>query len=651
MDMRFLEHQLEIGVLHARGASQDGPMLRLALERLLGSADLSPPGMPPQAVLVVRRMNDPQPGRIADGRGASRVRDEWERRAREGLADLYRRAARPALGGVPESAEAVVFADESELLACLMLDVCRGLARQHWWWRAVLRSVWRTRESLSQEETASALARYMSRRAYLVPAALARLNERNLAPEAILALSTAQAEEVLRAVLEAYRLLELPVDSVNSDQRVPDSWKADQAVDYLSLGLDLGLGRERAALLGLALDLHDRPQQVRTPGYRRQLRAWWRATQSNAPIEKPKAQDDHWGVSASPRETDYPSNQNVQPSDPETVPEGQRQPRSISSETTQSELGATARFHTSRSQGAGNPPTRTQTPNLTDGAPPPEMQQTELIDDPGIVVAGRASDFSLQSREADREAFSPTMQDEGYPPDIDRSPWPSAAEERDRQIAAWLAGGVSTQLGGVLYLVNLMVSLDLPDCFEDGWHLASRVGAWGLLEALGRELMSCEMAGLENDPLWAALAELDGRAPDQPPGFLLSRGRPRRWPRFRLPDAWLAGLPGGEEYAREDKLRPRQKLTNTHYPPLLKRWLVLALPFIKYRLHLALGLQREASLAEHLLKLPGWLYVTSSHVDLAASVESLSLPIRLAGLDRDPGWLPNFGRVMYFHYE
>ena len=47
----------------------------------------------------------------------------------------------------------------------------------------------------------------------------------------------------------------------------------------------------------------------------------------------------------------------------------------------------------------------------------------------------------------------------------------------------------------------------------------------------------------------------------------------------------------------------------------------------------------------------GQLYVTSSHVDLVMPLDGVSLPVRLAGLDFDPGWLPAFGRVVQFHYE
>jgi hypothetical protein len=51
------------------------------------------------------------------------------------------------------------------------------------------------------------------------------------------------------------------------------------------------------------------------------------------------------------------------------------------------------------------------------------------------------------------------------------------------------------------------------------------------------------------------------------------------------------------------------------------------------------------------LVVPGRLYVTSSHVDLVISLDHADLSVRASGLDRDPGWLPAYGRVVYFHFE
>ena len=43
--------------------------------------------------------------------------------------------------------------------------------------------------------------------------------------------------------------------------------------------------------------------------------------------------------------------------------------------------------------------------------------------------------------------------------------------------------------------------------------------------------------------------------------------------------------------------------------------------------------------------------MTSTHVDLVMRMRDIALPIRLGGLDLNPGWSPLFGRVIQFHYQ
>jgi hypothetical protein len=84
----------------------------------------------------------------------------------------------------------------------------------------------------------------------------------------------------------------------------------------------------------------------------------------------------------------------------------------------------------------------------------------------------------------------------------------------------------------------------------------------------------------------------------------------------------------------------------------LRHWLSLAVPFIRLRLAYALGTYPPVeSLREALLARAGRLYVTATHVDLVMELEAVSLPVRLAGLDRSPGWLGEFGRAILFHFE
>ncbi|MCA9968898.1 MAG: hypothetical protein KC425_01720, partial [Anaerolineales bacterium] len=296
--------------------------------------------------------------------------------------------------------------------------------------------------------------------------------------------------------------------------------------------------------------------------------------------------------------------------------------------------------------------------------------------------------------------------------------------------AAW-PDGARTEVGGVLFLINLMQHLALPGCFEPGWQLASRVGAWGVLETLGRALLP---AVDEADPLWPALAALAGRPPGTLPEpvsripysvfripysvsripysvsrkpYSVSRWRPSQTapgasrltyhaPRITNNEIWITnnGLRITEYGLRttNNGLRITDnglRITNNISPilpptwlaiggaawqasgvawpdaaavpdacrrqlhPYLVDWLALALPFIRWRLTQALRPAAAAAppdLAQLLLR-PGRLFVTRSHVDLVLRLDDVSLPLRLAGLDWNPGWLPEFGRVVTFHYE
>jgi hypothetical protein len=123
--------------LHAVGAADDPLAIRLRLERALGAADLHVPGMPPAAILCVRRLPDPLPGRL--DLDALMPAPAWEDAMRAALGRMGQRAARPALGMPPPDAPAVWFEDRAELLACLARDWCTGVLAEHWWWHTLLR--------------------------------------------------------------------------------------------------------------------------------------------------------------------------------------------------------------------------------------------------------------------------------------------------------------------------------------------------------------------------------------------------------------------------------------------------------------------------------------------------------------------------------
>lgn len=135
--------RLAIHCLSARTPARAQPVAaRLALQAL--GADLEdavPRGLPPQALLWLRRLRlqAPEAALLRPAPGA--WRQDWIAAGREQLDTALAQAARPALGPVPDSASAVLFADAAEMLACLALAAQRGQL-DRWWWRGLLGRAW-----------------------------------------------------------------------------------------------------------------------------------------------------------------------------------------------------------------------------------------------------------------------------------------------------------------------------------------------------------------------------------------------------------------------------------------------------------------------------------------------------------------------------
>jgi hypothetical protein len=180
-----------------RAPGGDPLAARLRVGRLLASASVDA-GLPPAALLVVRRLADPRPGALARDRHALRPPAAWERALGESLRSLAAAAARPVREAVPAGAEAVLFADEAELLACLAVDVHAGRLAERWWWRSLRIPV--------EREPARALAESWVARVEAAPAALALLAGRGAAAGAVEALGSDGAAAVLDALVRVFAL-------------------------------------------------------------------------------------------------------------------------------------------------------------------------------------------------------------------------------------------------------------------------------------------------------------------------------------------------------------------------------------------------------------------------------------------------------------
>jgi hypothetical protein len=452
-----------------------------------------------------------------------------------------------------------------------------------------------------------------------------------------------------------------------------------------------GLGRERMCLLGVGLALSERPALVRDNAFLQALGDWWAAAAPDNPSRSHAAARTSAHIAPAHTTADR-----VAVTDDSTVPLAKI-------EQTAAEL---------------------ERAEETQYAEPPVLQ-------PANAVAQPHRDLRINDT-ADIQQPPPRIQPQpagGSPDQLAISPPQPARAADDRAVSGhtvvddtaasleqiattpvvpsgtrFLETGVATDLGGVLFLINLMAHLELPECFEPDWHLATSVGPWGVLDALGRGLLNRAPARWIDDRLWAALAELDGRAP----GNLLGVGL-RGDASFRLPAGWLALLGDGDaadsaffwaddgtwmrlwstrgylllecpvdaapEAAAHAALRdllgasaiyelaparyaeaPLEQLSGqlvADVGPQLRRWLALALPAIRLRLMRALNRASDMppDIERELLQRSGRLHMTSTHIDLVMPLDAIARPARLAGLDRDPGWMPDFGRVIKFYFE
>jgi hypothetical protein len=495
-----------------------------------------------------------------------------------------------------------------------------------------------------------------------------------------------QAQVSTRRALSSSDTATLSPATIGREMTVTPPWQAALVPPYL--------GQHQAYLLGVGLSLYNQPAMVRSRAFLAQLQAWWSASAPS--LVRQEATAVAGGSMPLPHRREML----------ESSTEGQGE-AVLPVVLEQAALAVSPPFPIDHARAQReihvfdqeiNPPSHIA----------PDTARSAMVQESGTQNGAEAS------TEAISESTVVSIQpEESLQPDARGQtdvPLQIPATELEQQSPAvavseavlQLEHGIETTLGGVLYLINLMCKLDLPACFAAAWELDSQVGPWGMLELLGRGMLAGEQRASPADPLWMALAQLGGRVPGELPGAAVQGSD-----YFALPITWVTQAPSGEDVyywaTRHQRLClwsaagyvllecPRntspsaaqasvalqgylassapQRLLHTTFDrapldslsgplvtgcnPSLAHWLALVLPFLRHRLQRAL--QSEATeafdLAQMLLLSPGRLYVTATHVDLVMRLEDISLPVRIAGLDRNPGWLPDFGRVVLFHFE
>jgi hypothetical protein len=135
---------------------------------------------------------------------------------------------------------------------------------------------------------------------------------------------------------------------------------------------------------------------------------------------------------------------------------------------------------------------------------------------------------------------------------------------------------------------------------------------------------------LRRDPLWRLLVTLSGTGVEEPE-FCAPAGHPPPLPAALRP------------YAR------RRTPGNLPTSPWAA-WLDELMPPLRRRLAAALGVPAR-QVGRVLCRQPARIRLSPSRLEAHFSLNEHPLAIRLAGLDRDPGWIPVAGREVRFFYD
>lgn len=650
--------EARIARLSLRAPRASGAAVRHSAEQRLQGIDWHPSGMPPSGILLIRRLDDPLPGSFeVAGRGVGAPK-RWREALRARLSALFDTALRPRTHRGTDLAEALYFeslADLLAFLACALAEQADG-----WWWPAARLSLAGHGVDTSRVHSASRPAELLQALPQYVPAVVSVLAAQGRLPVLLRAMDEAEARRLFRSLADVFALPREMTGahsvillagpgarqhnaSPTGAPPVPAS-AAPWREELLARGLaDMGTAAQ-SALIGLALALHARPMSVRTSCVVRRARDAGQDVAQPAPREIAP-------TLGRPRGVVFPD-------------AGQAEPehRLISWLAEAPDPAAQDPEHTAAPH-AGSPPTVST--RVAPSDPPP-----------GVEADSAARATSALPTSAQGMAGAPYSAQ----PASTVSPEPAGPIRNDAQIV--------TRLGGIFYLIHCLDDLGIPADPALLWPL-ERAGAWGALHGIARSLLAQIGLQHDDDPIWTLFDTLEPPLP--PVAFEPADIRaPTTWPRQLCDPApclrhaatqgrlWLWSEAGylladirrndraqaaqarseaarfaGSASLRRGRVRdaplpPRLPLAD----PALGQAARAVTPAVRRRLCLALGCALDDTAAlRDLLCVTATLCLGASHIDLIARLDQISLPARRAGLDRDPGWRPDLGRVLMFHFH
>ncbi|MGJ7900913.1 hypothetical protein [Lysobacter sp. 1R34A] len=671
-----------------RSAERDTLRARQSLERALAAVDWSLSELPPNALLLVRRLRAGPHATAAFGAQVSQA-----------LREQQRKAKRPWRDDGAATAEAVWF-DDGELAACLVRDWLRGHVSQRWWWRTVLGRAavdeWLREQVLDDgRQVATTLS-------LLAPggdaaAWLSRLHDGD-ARRGLNALARDYQAPLALLSGHAFQTAD-PGDGI--DAAAPDSQQALPPApataaappDHRARPAACASRRDAARLLAAMPELRNealRPTTVRLlafalaatrePGWLRSadfadaVTAWTQSRSAAAP-KKPRP--------APPGAAPLAHPQRSRPTRPAAA--------IVLDTALVSSVEAIAATTAAKPQiglepSAASPPGPSLPPEVAPAAkrskrsptaaPHGRRSRVRATGDAAATAHTTAAASDARGTETPTEipAFDTATATDAEPADTTPQPIFNLGD----------GVRIDSDYGGLPYLLNAALVLELYGDFTMPRARGLALSPWNWLALVGEAWFG---ASLRRDPLWRLLADLAGRKPQQAPahdfvaprdwaidaawlqpwdevdalGYRAGPRRLRLWhPQgFVLADlprspasapsaqaaAWCAQRAGLSparlvRLARAPAPSPRQRN---------RRWLHYLLAYLEARLARALGVD-TAEVPALVCRHRAQLHCNLVDVEVRLSLEALPLSLRLAGLDRDPGWIPAAGRSVRFRF-
>ncbi len=639
--------------LRVKGSSLDPTLTRLRVESLLNVADIHPAGLVPSAIVCIRRLCSPCSVVLPLGVGGVRPPQIWEQSIRSSLEQAIQHAVRPLFTPVPESAEAVLFLDRAELLACLASDWRTGRTATRWWWQSLFKGT---------DLTQSIVPLWLRAPEY-VPAVLQHLAARQEAVPFVRLLSTDAAYTLLQSIMQSYTLsaLATAIDMIIDERRSTSAHMS--IIPTIPQSSPKNVAQTQARITSpesSPTNVAQSQTQITSPvhnqddGSSPDIPTWTFSTRKGGTADRQKNDTVHHPVLAHIEQR--PHRAPWQAIVPESGAPGllfeqqsllgialllRRAPQLVRASSFAQEVQQWYRAFSTFNLSPAPPSLHreVQTISSVTSSDSPLSNQQRIIEEKAqekyIPIEYSTSSEATQ-RPPGRSQYS---QSDSLLTSSDQTILPDETPVDADQLQEI---EIHTAYGGIFYLLNLGLLLGLYADFASPGLEDIALDIWDFVALLGLQLVGEPLCA---DPAWELLAQLAGHAANELPGkdFVPTD-------QWQVPEEWLRALTTSEVWSPVWS-HPTSSLKSwAGQAPQLERWLGELMPYVHARLCDALDLA-VADLAQVLCIHRARILVTATHLDLFLSLDELPVEIRIAGLDRNPGWIPAAGRFITFYFS